>query len=101
MKVLGREHLHAFCKKHADARSWIQSWLAEVEGSSWKTPADIKERYRSASLLSEPNNTVIFDVKGNTYRLEVIIAYGTGVVRVQWIGTHADYDKRNKHGRKG
>lgn len=95
MKVVGRDKLAAFCKKHADARTWIEAWLAEAAVAQWKSPAEIKARYSSASLLAEPNSTVIFNVKGNSYRLEVIVAYRTSVVSVQWIGTHAEYDKRN------
>jgi len=94
MRLLGRERLQAFCDKHANARKWIENWLAEVEAGVWSTPNDIKERYNSASILAD--NTVIFNVKGNDYRLEVTVAYNTGVVVVNWVGTHAEYDKRNK-----
>lgn len=94
MKVIGREKLHSFCSKHADARQWIEAWLSEVEDSSWATPTDIKRRYAAASILE--GNQVIFNVKGNTYRLEATVAYKTGVVVVTWIGTHAEYDRRNR-----
>jgi len=56
--------------------------------------ADIKERYRSASFLAD--NTVIFNVKGNSFRLEVRIAYKTQVLSVTWVGTHAEYDRHNR-----
>jgi mRNA interferase HigB len=94
MKILDRERLERFCRKHADARSWIESWLADVEGAEWKTPRDIRQRYSSVSFL--PDGVVIFNVKGNAYRLEVSVAYRTGVVAIDWIGTHAEYDERNK-----
>ena len=94
MKVTGRDRLDAFCGKHTDARQWIENWLSEVEASTWTTPADIKERYSAISFLH--GNTIIFNVKGNEYRLEVTVAYKTAVVVVQWIGTHAEYDRRNK-----
>ena len=94
MKVVGRNRLDAFCEKHADARRWIENWLSEVEVSSWTTPQEIKKRYASASFLAK--NIVIFNTKGNDYRLEVIVAYQTAVVAVVWIGTHAEYDKRNR-----
>jgi mRNA interferase HigB len=94
MKVVGRGLLDAFCIKHADARSWIENWLAEAEGATWRTPQHVKDRYASASFLA--GNTVIFNVKGNDYRLEVVIAYRTSVVTVSWVGTHAEYDARNQ-----
>lgn len=94
MKVVGRNRLQAFCEKHADARKWVENWLSEVEVSSWTTSNDIKQRYASASFLGE--NKVIFNVKGNDYRMETTVAYKNGVVVVRWIGSHAEYDKRNK-----
>lgn len=94
MKVLGREVLERFARKHSDARRWIENWLADVESATWKTPQDIRRRYASASFL--PAGVVIFNVKGNAYRVEVAVAYRTGVVAIEWIGTHRDYDERNK-----
>lgn len=94
MKVLDRERLERFCRKHADARRWIENWLADVENAAWSTPQDIRRSYASASFL--PEGVVIFNVKGNAYRLEVSVAYRTEVVVIEWIGTHREYDERNK-----
>ena len=94
MKVLDRERLERFCRKHSEVRRWVENWLADVESAVWTTPQDIRRRYASASFL--PEGVVIFNVKGNAYRLEVTVAYRTGVVIIDWIGTHADYDERNK-----
>jgi mRNA interferase HigB len=94
MKVLDRERLERFCRKHTDARGWIENWLADVESAAWTAPQDIRRRYASASFL--PEGVVIFNVKGNAYRLEVTVAYRTGVVVIDWIGTHREYDERNE-----
>lgn len=94
MKVVGRKRLEAFCAKHADACPWIEAWLAELEATVLATPTEIKARYASASFLE--GNTVVFNVKGNRYRLETTIAYRSGVIVVDWIGTHAAYDRRNR-----
>lgn len=94
MKIVGRNKLEEFCGKHADARGWVENWLADAQEASWRTPQDIKASYSSASFLA--GNAVIFNVKGNDYRLEVIVAFKTGAVVVQWIGTHTEYDQRNK-----
>lgn len=94
MKVLDRERLERFCRKHADARGWIENWLADVENAVWTTPQDIRRYYASASFLAA--GVVIFNVKGNVYRLEVTVAYRTGVVAIDWVGTHREYDERNK-----
>ena len=93
MKIVGRARLAEFCDAHADARRWIEHWLAEAEEATWSTPHEIKARYASASFL--PGNCVVFNVKGNEYRLEVGVAYQAGVVVVRWAGTHAGYDRRN------
>ncbi|MGQ0511918.1 MAG: type II toxin-antitoxin system HigB family toxin [Betaproteobacteria bacterium] len=94
MKVLDRERLERFCRKHAAARRWVENWLADVENANWTAPQDIRRRYASASFL--PGNVVIFNVKGNAYRLEVTVAWRTGAVVIDWAGTHRDYDERNK-----
>ncbi len=94
MILIGREKLQQFIRKHSNARSWVQAWLAEVEKFKWQGPQDIKKRYANASFLSD--NVVIFDVKGSNYRLEVQVAYNTGKVIVKWAGTHAEYNRRHK-----
>jgi mRNA interferase HigB len=85
---------HSSQNGNCDARGWIENWLADVESAAWTTPQDIRHRYASASFLAE--GMVIFNVKGNAYRLEVTVAYRTGVVSIEWIGTHREYDARNK-----
>lgn len=92
MRIVGRDKLDEFAGAHADARPWIENWVSDTEAARWKTSQDIKDRYASASFLSD--KVVIFNVKGNRYRLDVQVAYNTGVVVVRWIGTHADYTKR-------
>lgn len=94
MKVAGREVLASFCKKHSDTEDWIANWLADVESTVWAMPRAIKQRYASASFLA--GNRVIFNVKGNAYRLEAIVAYRTSTIVVTWAGTHSEYNQRNK-----
>lgn len=98
MKLLNKELLAAFQKKHADAKKWIDNWVAHVEAPTtiWKVPEDIKAKYPSVSLVKGTNNVLIFNVKGNSYRLEVSVSYNNGVVFAAWAGTHTEYDKRNK-----
>ena len=91
MKLLGRERLEVFTEKYPDARQWVAAWLAEVGTATWKSPQEIKERYGSASFL--PGNIVVFNVKGNAYRLAVQVAYNTETVVVKRVGTHSEYMK--------
>lgn len=91
MRVVGRERLERFAAKHADARPQIDAWLCEVEEATWRTTNDIKARFPTASLL--PQNHVVFNVKGNKYRLDAKIGYEAQVVLVVRMGTHAEYSK--------
>jgi len=91
MKVVGKQTLEVFKQRHANVRSQVDAWLAEVENAERDSPNDIKTRFASASFL--PNNRVVFNLKGNSYRLDVKVAYKTKVVLVKRIGPHAEYDK--------
>ncbi|MDQ7076089.1 MAG: type II toxin-antitoxin system HigB family toxin [Gammaproteobacteria bacterium] len=93
MKLLGRDKLQKFGNKHDRAKSALDAWFNEVENSDWKTPQEIKNRYNSADFLS--GNRVIFNIKGNHYRLVVKVRYKNGIVVIQWVGTHAEYDKQS------
>lgn len=92
MQLLNVVALDHFKRNHANARTALDNWRREVEVAQWKTPQDIKNRYRSADFLA--NDKVIFDIKGNNYRLVVVVKYSMGMVVVEWVGTHAEYDKK-------
>ena len=91
MRVIARKTLRDFYGKHANAKAPLESWFHEVESAIWDGPQDIKKRYPSADIL--PGNRVVFNIKGNTYRLIVKIHFNTGIVFVRFVGTHAEYDK--------
>lgn len=92
MKVLARNKLTDFMRKHASSKKALEAWYAEAERSNWQTPQDIKNRFASADFLAD--NRVIFNIKGNHFRLVVKVRYQGGVVVVEWVGTHADYSKQ-------
>jgi len=91
MQLIGRELLQEFMCIHADARSQLGSWEAEVEAAEWKTPHDVKSRYPSVSLPG--NQQAIFNICWNKYRLWTTITYKTGIVLVKKLGTHEEYKK--------
>jgi len=93
MNVISRKTIDQFSRKHADAKGSLLAWYRETIHASWAGPTDIKERYPAASFLS--NNIVIFNIKGNRYRLVAQVAYNTKIVMIRWIGTHAEYDKQS------
>jgi len=75
---------------HADVRAPLQARYADAKKAEWKTPADIKKLYSNASFVT--NSHVVFNIKGNKYRLVVAINYGYSIVYVRFIGTHKEYD---------
>lgn len=89
MKIVGRKDLDKFARMHADVRGQIDAWLCEVEEANWETPNDIKRRYSHASFLL--SNRVIFNLKGNKYRLDTKVSFKNQVVLVVRIGTHEEY----------
>jgi mRNA interferase HigB len=91
MRIISRKTLKDFWVTHADSEQPLKAWFHEAKTARWKSFADIKARYRSADLL--PGNRVVFNVKGNTYRLVVHLHYNTGIVFIRFVGTHAGYDK--------
>ena len=91
MRIIGRELIDNFIKKHPDSRAWLQAWLAEARTGEWQSPQDIKARYSSASIVDEKK--IIFNVKGNTYRMEVRITYKNKIILIKRLGTHAEYDR--------
>ncbi len=92
MKLVGLLKLNDFKRDHSMVRKTINAWIMEVEKAHWINPQCIKDRYRTADFLS--GNRVIFNIKGNSFRLVVRIDYVRQIVLVEWIGTHAEYDKR-------
>ncbi len=90
MKVIGLPILYKFCENHVDCVQQISAWIAEVKETVWTTPNDIKARYVTASFLAD--NRVVFNIKGNRYRLDTKIYYQRQIVMVKRIGTHAEYD---------
>ncbi|WP_419236770.1 type II toxin-antitoxin system HigB family toxin (plasmid) [Serratia fonticola] len=90
MKIISVKTLKDFWDEHPDAEQPLKAWVDEAVKANWRTPAEIKDQYRSASILK--NRRVVFNIKGNDYRLIVAIAYQRGWMFVKFIGTHRKYD---------
>jgi mRNA interferase HigB len=91
MRIISRKTLREFWEKHPDVEQALQAWYHDTRKAVWKTPLDIKNVYRNASFVG--NNRVVFNIKGNQYRLVVAIQYQYGIVYIRFIGSHQDYDK--------
>jgi len=95
MRVISVKRLKDFWEKknHADAEQPLRAWYAEAKAADWKNPNEIKAKYHSASFVG--NNRVVFNVRGNHYRLVAAIRYEFKIVYIRFIGTHEQYDKIN------
>lgn len=93
MRIIAVSYLRDFWIRNPDAEQPLKSWVDEVKKAIWSQPADIKAHFRSASILK--NRRVVFNIKGNDYRLVVSVAYRYQAVYVKFVGTYAEYDAVN------
>lgn len=91
MHVVSLKSLRTFWEIHPDAEQPLRAWYAIAKRAQWRTPADIKADYRHASFIA--NNRVIFNIKGNDYRLVVLAEYQKGRLFIRFVGTHSQYDR--------
>lgn len=83
--------MYQFSEVHPQAKAPLDSWFNEAKHSDWKTPADVKLRYSTASFLRD--NRIVFNISGNKYRLLCRVNYTTAIIYILFVGTHAEYDR--------
>jgi mRNA interferase HigB len=93
LRVIAKKILREFWEIHSDCEQQLKSWYRETCKAEWKNPNEIKIEYPSASILN--NNRVVFNIKGNSYRIIVKINFEYEMVWIRFVGTHAEYDKIN------
>ena len=91
MRIISRKALREFWEKHPDSSQQLQTWYVDVKHAHWKKPLDIKRTYRNAGFLAD--NRVVFNIKGNKYRVIVVIEYKFEAVYIRFVGTHQGYDR--------
>ena len=97
MRVIARSTLREFVeglkgtRNYVPVKSGLDAWFHEAERAAWKNPAEVKRAYANASIVG--NDRVVFNIKGNDFRLVVAIDYVRQVVFIKWIGSHAKYDR--------
>jgi len=91
LRVLSKKILREFWTKHGDAEQQLKAWFEEVEKGQWDIPEKIVEDFPNARII--PENRVIFNIRGNRYRLIVKVNYKYGMIWIRYIGTHQEYDK--------
>ena len=90
LRVISRKTLVDFWTRQKDAEQPLKAWFKEAEKACWQSPDILKHRYPSASILN--HNRVVFNTKGNKYRLSTMINFDYGQVFIRFVGTHAEYD---------
>lgn len=93
MRIIAVSKLREFWDIHPDAMEPLNQWYREAKISDWKNPEEVTRRMKSARVLNAER--IIFNIKGNTYRLITAINYNFKIVYIRFIGTHAEYDKIN------
>jgi len=93
VRIIAKRTLREFWEKHGDCEYQLKSWYKETLKSNWESINELKKDYPKASILK--NNRVVFNVKGNNYRLIVKFNFAFQISWIRFIGTHADYDKIN------
>jgi len=96
MRIIARRALREFAasrqdrKDHPALKAALDAWFAEVSRANWTTTADVKRLYATASIVNA--DRIVFNIKGNDYRLVVAVDFDRSIVWIKWIGTHRDYD---------
>jgi mRNA interferase HigB len=91
MRVIAKSTLREFWKVHPDAEIPLKTWHKILEKADWKNTHDIKAVFTDASIIG--HNRVVFNIKGNKYRIVVYLVFLTGKVFIRFVGTHSEYDK--------
>jgi mRNA interferase HigB len=91
VRVIAKKTIRDFWNKYPDCEQQLKAWYQEANSAIWTGPVDIKKNFPSASFLA--NNRVVFNIKGNHYRLIVRINYSCKMVWIRFIGTHTQYDR--------
>lgn len=91
MHVISRKRLCDFWERERNAEQALKAWFHEAQAAEWKTSADLKRRYGSASIINAER--VVFNIHGTKYRLVVRINYASRTVFIRFVGTHRQYDR--------
>lgn len=97
VRVIARSTLTRFTERRKGGKDQralkaaLDAWFHEVRRTRWNSPADVRRFYANASIVGP--DRVVFNVKGNDYRLVVSIHYRLQIVFIKWLGSHAEYDK--------
>jgi mRNA interferase HigB len=90
-RIIAKRTLREFWEKHSDAEQYLKTWHETAKSSNWNSPQEVKETYINASILKD--SRIVFNIKGNAYRLIVKFNFERQWAFIRFVGTHADYNK--------
>ncbi|MCR5408532.1 MAG: type II toxin-antitoxin system HigB family toxin [Bacteroidales bacterium] len=90
MRIVAKRALVEFYTKHSGAKTALEEWHKKTKKAKWLNFADVKKTFRSADFVG--NGRVVFNIKGNDYRLVALILFTVGMVYIRFVGTHDEYD---------
>jgi mRNA interferase HigB len=97
MRIIARRTLREFVqsltgrKDQSAVKAALDAWFDEAKKAHWRSAADVKRSYATASIVT--GERIVFNVKGNDYRLVVAVDFEKSIVWIKWLGTHKDYDR--------
>jgi len=90
-RIFAKKTLREFWEKHAETEQYLETWYDTAKNNDWKSPNDVKNTYASASVLK--NGRIVFNIKGNDYRLVTKFNFEKGWVFIRFVGSHTEYDR--------
>ena len=90
-RIFAKSTLRDYWEKHPDSEQYLKTWFDTALSSDWRTPADVKQTYANASILKD--SRIVFNIKGNSYRLVTKFNFEKQWIFIRFIGTHKEYDK--------
>ena len=91
MRIIAKKALVLFYTEHADAKTALEEWSEKATEAEWENFAEVRQTFNSADLVG--NNRIVFNIRGNQYRLVVLVLFRVKMVYIRFIGTHKDYDR--------
>jgi mRNA interferase HigB len=90
-RIVAKSTLRVFWEKYPDSEQYLKTWYDTAISSEWKTPGDVKKAYANASILKD--SRIVFNIKGNSYRLVAKFNFEKQWIFIRFIGSHKQYDK--------
>jgi len=91
MRIIAKKTLKEYFEKNAESKQPLLIWYKEVNNGKWKNHNEMKETFTSLSII--PNERIVFNIKGNKYRVVTKVNYDYQIMWIRFVGTHAEYDK--------